>query len=95
MSMENKKRRYILFCLSICNGLLFPKNYYVSPAGSDTHLGTSMEQALKSIKQVNTLTLLPGDSVLFERNGTYLGQIELKNSGLASSYIVLLQEPAK
>jgi len=41
-------------------------SYYVSNSGLDSHDGLSQANAIKTISKVNTLTLNPGDSVLFE-----------------------------
>jgi hypothetical protein len=56
--------------------LLFPaaagaQTYYVSPSGSDTHAGTSVSTAWKTVAQVDRAKLKPGDQVLFQGGATF------------------------
>lgn len=64
-----------------------PTTYYVAPDGDDTHSGTSADQAWSSIGQVNNVTLQAGDSVLFKRGGTYLGTLNMRQSGSSAAPI--------
>ena len=67
--------------------------YYVSPAGNDKNGGTR-NAAFQSIQRVNSLHLIPGDSILFEGDQRFTGtlKIDSQNSGdefhpiLISSY---------
>ncbi|MBK9760520.1 MAG: right-handed parallel beta-helix repeat-containing protein [Flavobacteriales bacterium] len=60
--------------------------YYVSANGSDSNNGTSQSTPWKTIDRVNqsTYSIVPGDQVLFERGGTYRGEIIWGVSGTAS-----------
>lgn len=66
----------------------FATNYYVdSSNGDDNNSGLSEALPLKSLSKVNSLSLSPGDSVLFKRSETFRGQIKAK-SGSESGDIV-------
>src|SRR5690606_37706616 len=55
-----------------------PNNiYFVSPSGSDNNTGLSPLDPFKTISKVNSLSLNPGDQVLFEGNYEYTGNIYL------------------
>jgi Right handed beta helix region len=60
--------------------------YYVSPTGSDSNNGTSQATPWKTIDRVNqgTYVIVPGDQVLFQRGGTYRGEIIWGVSGTAA-----------
>ncbi|MDR2920624.1 MAG: right-handed parallel beta-helix repeat-containing protein [Tannerella sp.] len=64
---------YFLFHL----GMLHAQTYYVSPSGNDANNGTSPATAWATIERVNQVipSLKPGNSVLFERGGTYYGSM--------------------
>jgi hypothetical protein len=49
--------------------------YYVSPSGNNTN-GLSPNSAWNSITTVNNFNFAPGDSLLFEGNFTYTGNLE-------------------
>jgi hypothetical protein len=55
--------------------------YYVSPNGNDSNNGTSITTPWKTISKVNTRQLVAGDQILFERNGTYRGNLTINYSG--------------
>ena len=50
-------------------------DYYVSLLGDDSNVGTSKTSAWQSIERVNAAQLLPGDSVLFQANQVFLGNL--------------------
>ena len=50
-------------------------DYYVSLLGDDSNVGTSETAPWRTIKRVNAAPLLPGDSVLFQANQTFLGNL--------------------
>ena len=52
-------------------------NYYVSLHGSDSNIGSSETQPWRSIERVNATELLPGDSVWFQANQTFVGNLSL------------------
>lgn len=76
----------------LCSGpLAHATDYYVSPNGSDSNNGTSANTAWKTINRVNQLSfqLQPGDRILFERGGTWRGEVVLGSSGSASQPITV------
>ena len=50
-------------------------NYYVSLLGNDSNTGSSETQQWRSIDRVNAAQLLPGDSVWFQANHTFVGNL--------------------
>ena len=63
-------------------------NYHFSNSGDDTNNG-SITNPLKTISKLNSLSLKPGDKVLFKRGDIFIGQIVLQNeSGADQSPIV-------
>lgn len=69
------KRLFIIF---VCLLPLFGKaqtTYYVSAKGSDRNSGTSANAPFQTIAKVNSLTLSPGDEVLFKRGESFNGKI--------------------
>ena len=61
--------------------------YYISNSGSDSNAGTSTTAPWKTIAKVNSTTLKAGDSVLFERGGTWRESLTVSASGTSSNYI--------
>ncbi len=60
--------------------------YYVdSRTGSDANNGASASSAFSSLAKVNSLNLLPGDTVLFARGATFNGGIEVRTSGTSGA----------
>ena len=64
--------------------------YYVSPLGDDNNSGTSRSTAWHTIQRVNQAAyeFLPGDRILFQRGGTYYGEIYPGASGTSQVPIV-------
>ena len=56
--------------------------YYVSLFGDDSNVGTSETYPWRSIERVNAAQLLPGDSVRFHANQTFVGNLYLINKGV-------------
>lgn len=52
-------------------------DYYVNLHGSDSNTGASETQPWRSIERVNATELLPGDSVRFQANQTFVGNLYL------------------
>ncbi|MBL0246228.1 MAG: right-handed parallel beta-helix repeat-containing protein [Sphingobacteriales bacterium] len=75
-------------------GLLFvvklqASNYYFSfSTGNDSNPINSQTTPWKTITKLNTLSLLPGDTVFFKRNDTWRGQINANQSGTLAKPIV-------
>jgi len=78
----------ILFFLSL---EVSAGNYYFSLAGNDANTGTTTADPFQTIMKLNTLTLAPGDSVLFRAGDTFRGQINLHQGGSSGSPIVFSQ----
>lgn len=81
--------KYLLALLFLPIQLL-ATNYYVSNSGSDTNPGT-LAQPWATITKVNSFmaNINPGDSILFQRGGSFFGGIILGKSGNASLRIVI------
>ena len=56
-------------------------NYYFSNDGSDQNQGTSIKSPYKTIEKLNSLVLLPGDSVFFRGGDTFYGAIRITRPG--------------
>ena len=63
--------------------------YYVSPNGSDSASGTDPDHPFKTVGRVSNLGLQPGDQILFQRGGSYVGKLELWQSGTPSARITV------
>ncbi|MCG9130568.1 right-handed parallel beta-helix repeat-containing protein, partial [Candidatus Poribacteria bacterium] len=59
-------------------------DYYVSLFGNDSNTGSSENQPWRSIERVNAAQLLLGDSVRFQANQTFLGNLSLANVNQSS-----------
>ena len=68
---------------------LCQNTFYVSPSGSDNASGTTPSEAWKTIDKLNQQTFAPGDQVLFQQGGTFLGMFHLKGSGTQTQPIVV------
>ena len=55
-------------------------DYYVSLLGDDSNSGLSETQPWRSIERVNDTQLLPGDSVWFQANQTFVGTLCMQGS---------------
>ncbi len=57
--------------------------YHVSPTGNDANNGTTEATAWKTIDRVNQLAFSyqPGDQILFQRGGTYRGELIVGSNG--------------
>ena len=64
--------------------------YYVSfNNGSDSNEGTSESEAWKTLDKVNATTFRPGDTILFDNQSTWTGQLAPKGSGSAAAPIII------
>ncbi|WP_375443746.1 PA14 domain-containing protein [uncultured Fibrella sp.] len=63
--------------------------YYVSSSGSDSNNGRSTEAPFQTLFKVNSLTLQPGDQVLFRRGETFRGTLQVRQSGTSAQPIVI------
>ena len=62
-------------------------DYYVSLFGNDSNTGSSENQPWRSIERVNAAQLLPGDSVRFQANQTFLGNLSLAKVNQSSDLV--------
>ena len=66
-------------------------SYYVSPSGSDSNNGTSQATAWRTIARAQQIagSLQPGDQVLFQRGGSYPGQLTVNSNGSNAQPIIV------
>ena len=66
-----------------------PRMYYVDNlSGSDSHSGTSTDQAWKTIAKVNGSQFHPGDWILFKRGGIWREKLIIPSSGVRDNLIL-------
>jgi hypothetical protein len=64
--------------------------YYVSNAGDDNNDGKSASTPWKTIAKVNSVNLLPGESVLFKGGETFQGNLDIsRKSGTANARVTI------
>ncbi|MFO7974208.1 MAG: choice-of-anchor Q domain-containing protein [Candidatus Hydrogenedentota bacterium] len=61
--------------------------YYVANDGSDENSGLTAEEPWATLIQVNTVQLLPGDTVLFKRGDTWRGQLGAQSGSAEEGFI--------
>jgi hypothetical protein len=66
---------------------LLSTTYYVSNGGDDAHTGTSPTTAWRTIAMVNSISLQPGDRVLFQSGQSFGGSLKPKTGGTPASPI--------
>ena len=76
----------MLGCVFSCHA---QHTYHVSSTGDDALSGLSPTSAWQTLDPLNAQTFVPGDSILFERGGTWLGMFHLKGSGTEGAAIVV------
>jgi hypothetical protein len=81
------KKKLVFIAFIACQVLHAQNTYYISNDGDNSKDGLSEANAWQTIEKLNTVSLSPGDSVLFERGGVFTGQIEASYSGTASDPI--------
>lgn len=57
------------------------KVYISSSTGDDNNDGLTPETAFQTLEKVNSLVLLPGDSLLFKSGDTFTGKLLIQNEG--------------
>lgn len=91
----NNRRFYAIIPTSILTILFIlvgvdagATTYYLdSAAGNDAYTGRSQTSPWRNIHKLNTITLLPGDTVLFKRGSFWREQLDITRSGTASAPI--------
>lgn len=62
---------------------LLATNYYLSDKGNDINTGTSKATPWQSLANLTTRDLIKsGDSIFFERGGTFIGTLKISKSGI-------------
>ncbi|WP_441656234.1 PA14 domain-containing protein [Fibrella arboris] len=61
--------------------------YYVASSGNDSNTGRSADAPFQTLAKINTLTLQPGDQVLFRRGDTFRGTLQIRQSGTSAQPI--------
>ncbi|NQU54556.1 MAG: right-handed parallel beta-helix repeat-containing protein [Bacteroidetes bacterium] len=64
--------------------------YISSSAGDDNKDGLTPETAFQTLAKVNSLELLPGDSLLFKSGDTFVGKLSVVNEGGSSEKPILV-----
>ncbi len=69
---------------------MLAKKYFIDPEkGNDSNSGLSPEKAIKTLRQLQRIVLIPGDTLLFKRGAEFIGPLRITKSGSASRYITL------
>lgn len=63
--------------------------YYVANNGNDNNTGRSISSPFQTLLKVNSLSLKPGDQVLFRRGDIFRGTLTIRQSGSATLPIVV------
>lgn len=69
--------------------------YIDSNNGNDANLGLSAASPWKTFSRLADITLRPGDSIRFKRGSSFVGPLDVIQSGLAGKYITLTDYGAK
>lgn len=69
--------------------------YIDSKNGNESNTGLSEQSPWKSLSRLAEITLRPGDSIRFKRGSSFVGPLDIKQSGLANKYITLTDYGAK
>ncbi|MBB6126310.1 hypothetical protein [Mucilaginibacter lappiensis] len=83
-------KKILLLLIASCSVLhTLATTYYINnKTGNDSSDGLSRTKAWRSLAPVNKHAFMPGDSVLFTRNGVWEGQLVPSGSGNAKAPIV-------
>lgn len=69
----------LLYCL-VFSVPVMANTYYLSASGNDANTGLTVSGAWQTIQKLNTISLQPGDSVLFEGGSSFSGNIYLNSN---------------
>lgn len=80
----------LILSLAIFKPVIAQRAYYVSQYGNDYNSGT-FEKPVKTIDKLNLISFQPGDSILFEANVVFAGELILnqKDSGRKETSILI------
>jgi hypothetical protein len=87
--MTNFFKTLLAFAIALASNTAYSATYYVSPNGNDANSGTSVASAWKTISKVNSRSYAAGDQILFERGGSYRGNVTINQSGTAGNPITV------
>jgi len=65
------------------------RSYYVDSAGSDENSGLTAPTAWRTLAKINSAIFHPGDRILFQSGGVWVGQLWPKGSGSAEHPITI------
>lgn len=87
--MKNSSNWFKLFILGIffTTKISFGVTYYFSNSGNDLNIGTDSLFPFQTITKLNSLSLLPADSILFKSGDIFRGEIDLNYSGTTAQPI--------
>ncbi|WP_461071835.1 NPCBM/NEW2 domain-containing protein [Spirosoma horti] len=78
----------VLLCAS-WQSALAQTTYYVANSGNEANNGRSDGSPFQTIAKINSLSLQPGDAILFRRGDTFRGTLSIRQSGTSSNPIVV------
>jgi hypothetical protein len=83
--------KYLVFLgLFLTMSTYAQKSYFVDNiSGNDSNKGTSVDFPWKSVEHANKVKLQAGDSLLFRRGGSWVGNLQPKGSGIEGKNIVI------
>jgi|TARA_B100001105_G_C22387622_1_gene442760 hypothetical protein len=86
--MKFNNIQLIIFIL--ISNLGFAQSFYIdNENGNDQNNGNSITTAWKSLNRVNSEIFKPGDSILFKRDGKWVGTMMPKGNGAINDKIVI------
>ncbi|ADB40331.1 NPCBM/NEW2 domain-containing protein [Spirosoma linguale] len=80
---------FLLLFGTVCQSLQAQTTYYVANSGNDANSGNSEGAPFQTLAKVNSLTLQPGDAILFRRGDTFRGSLVIRQSGAPGRPIVI------
>ncbi|MBO0949235.1 PA14 domain-containing protein [Fibrella forsythiae] len=75
--------------LGLAVGAYAQTTYYVSSTGANSNDGRSEATPFQTLDRVNSVTLRPGDQVLFRRGDTFRGTLQIRQSGTSAQPIII------
>ena len=67
-----------------------PETFYLSSSeGNDNNDGLTEQSPWKSLEMISWVTLIPGDSILFNSGDTFTGQLKVNGSGNSENHVVI------